>query len=348
MKRIFITGTLVTLLVAALAALWLSRYYEEQHRALNAPLPISTQTLFIVKSGTNLKQLANEFSERGWLSEPQFFYWYVRHKALPTDIKAGTFALDPQMSVLDAVTLFVEGREAQNSFAIIEGWNFRQLRAALEASPHLEQTLSGLDDAQVMTQLGRADRHPEGQFLADTYLFPPGTTDLETLQRAHAALERRLAIVWEGREEGLPLKDSYEALILASIIEKETAAQEERALIAGVFVQRMRKKMLLQTDPTVIYGLGAAFDGNLRRRDLRADTPYNTYTRKGLPPTPIAIVGESALLAAVHPKIDGSIFFVSRGDGTHQFSRTYAEHLRAVRKYQLRKRRRKKTGQGAS
>jgi UPF0755 protein len=348
MKRIVVTGTLATLLMAAIAALWLSRHYEEQQSALKAALPISTQILFTVKPGTNLKQLANEFAERRWLSEPRFFYWYMRHKALPTDIKAGTFAVEPQMSVLDAVSLFVEGREAQNSFAIIEGWNFRQLRAALEASPHLEQTLASLDDEQVMIQLGRVDRHPEGMFLADTYLFPPGTTDLETLQRAHSALEHRLAMIWEGREEGLPLKDSYEALTLASIVEKETAAQHERALIAGVFVARLRKNMLLQTDPTVIYGLGADFDGNLRRRDLRADTPYNTYTRKGLPPTPIAIVGESALLAAVHPQIDGSIYFVSRGDGTHQFSRTYAEHLRAVRKYQLRKRDSNKTGQDAS
>ena len=348
MKRIIVTCSLVSLVLAAIGALLLSRYYDEQVVALHAPLPIPTQTLFTVEPGTNLKQLANEFAEREWLQEPEFFYWYIRHKELPTGIKAGTFALDQQMSVLDAVALFVEGRETQYSFSIIEGWNFRQLRAALRASPHLQQTLSDLDDKQVMERLGHADLHPEGMFLADTYLFPPGTTDLATLQRALEALQRRLAVVWEGREEGLPLKSDYEALILASIIEKETAAQEERPLISGVFVARMRKDMKLQTDPTVIYGLGAAFDGNLRKRDLRADTPYNTYTRKGLPPTPIAMVGESALRAAVHPEIDGSLFFVSRGDGTHKFSRTYKEHLRAVRKFQLRKRRSKKTAQDAS
>jgi len=306
-------------------------------------MPMEQETLFTISTGSNFKKIANEFAARRWLTTPHFLYWYARHHKLPTNIKAGTYALDPGMSVLDALALFVEGREIQYSFSIIEGWNFRQLRKALAESPHLEQTLTGLDDKQVMALLDSDAQHPEGMVLADTYLFPPGTTDLQTLKRAHAALQGRLQELWAERAPDLPLTTPYEGLILASIIEKETADAAERPIIAGVFVERLRRKMLLQTDPTVIYGLGASFDGNLRRRDLRADTPYNTYTRKGLPPTPIAIVGARALYAALHPQIDGSLFFVSRGDGTHQFSRTYAEHKRAVRKYQLGKNRRRRS-----
>jgi UPF0755 protein len=348
MKRVLLVAFVAVLLLGAVAAVRLSQFYDEHERALAAPMPMAQKTLFTINAGSNFKKIANEFAERQWLAAPRFLYWYARQKKLPINIKAGTYALNPGMSVLDALALFVEGREVQLSFAIIEGWTFRQLRAALEASAHLEQTLVGLDDEQVMERVQRADQHPEGMFLADTYLFPPGTTDIEALRRARAALQRRLDELWADREPDLPLAAPYEGLILASIIEKETADPAERPLIAGVFIERLRRNMLLQTDPTVIYGLGPSFDGNLRRRDLRADTPYNTYTRKGLPPTPIAIVGASALHAAFHPQIDGSLFFVARGDGSHQFSRTYAEHLRAVRKYQLGKRRRRRSAAGQS
>jgi UPF0755 protein len=342
---VFVTITVL----AGVAGVWLSQLYDEQEHALFAPMPLAQPTLFTIGAGSNVKQLAREFAERQWLTSPGFLYWYARHHKVPTNIKIGTYTLNPQMSVLDAIALFVEGRETQYSFTIIEGWNFRQLRAALESSEHLEQTLHELDDAQVMAKLERVDHHPEGMFLADTYLFPPGTTDLETLRRAHVALEASLATMWKERASGLPLVAAYEGLILASIIEKETADPLERPLIAGVFVKRLRMDMRLQTDPTVIYGIGPDFDGNLRRQDLTSDTPYNTYTRKGLPPTPIAIVGERAIQAALHPQVDGSLFFVSRGDGSHQFSRTYAEHLRAVRKYQLGgKRRRSRAEAGRS
>lgn len=348
MKRVLASVLVAIGLLAGGASVWLSELYAEHERALSAPLPIAQRTLFTISAGDNVNQLAKEFAERRWLTQPRFLAWYARHKKIPTQIKVGTYALEPGMSVLDALALFVEGREVLFSFTIVEGWSFRQLRTALEASAHLKQTLLGLEDAQVMAKLQRAERHPEGMFLADTYLFPLGTTDLEALQRAHAALEDRLASMWQSRAADLPLMLAYEGLILASIIEKETADAVERPLIAGVFIERLRKDMLLQTDPTVIYGLGQAFDGNLRRRDLKADTPYNSYTRKGLPPTPIAMVGEEALRAALHPRIDGSLFFVSRGDGSHQFSRTYAEHLRAVRKYQLNNKQPEQTVAGQS
>ena len=348
MKRALATVFIALVLLVGGASVWLSQLYDEHERALFAPLPISQRTLFTISAGGTVKQIAQEFAKRQWIAQPQFLYWYARHNKLSTNIKVGTYALEPGTSALEALALFVEGREVQFSFTIVEGWNFRQLRTALETSTQLEQTLVGLDDAQVMAKLQRPERHPEGMFLADTYSFPPGTSDLETLRRAQVALEHRLAQMWENRDPELPLTLAYEGLILASIIEKETADAGERPLIAGVFIERLRKNMRLQTDPTVIYGLGSSFDGNLRRSDLNADTPYNTYTRKGLPPTPIAIVGEPALHAALHPQIDGSLFFVARGDGTHQFSRTYAEHLRAVGKYQLGKRRRGQPTAGRS
>jgi UPF0755 protein len=199
----------------------------------------------------------------------------------------------------------------------------------------LQQTLGDAGESDIMTRIGHAGEHPEGRFLPDTYHFPSGMTDVAFLKRAYDAMAEELADAWEKRDAGLPLRTPYEALILASIVEKETGKAGERPLIAGVFVQRLRKGMRLQTDPTVIYGMGEAFDGNIRRRDLLADTPYNTYTRNGLPPTPIAMPGRDAIAAAMHPQEDGYLYFVSRGDGSHYFSRTLEVHEQAVKKFQL-------------
>ncbi len=231
----------------------------------------------------------------------------------------------------------VAGRVIQYPLTIVEGWTFRQLRQALAAHPQLTQTLAGLSDAEIMARLGRPGAHPEGWFLPDTYHFPKGFTDEAFLRRALTAMEQRLTQVWERRAPDTPLNDPYQALVLASIIEKETGVAAERAEIAGVFARRLRLGMRLQTDPTVIYGLGEAFDGNLRRRDLEADTPYNTYTRPGLPPTPIALPGLAALEAAAQPAAGDALYFVADGQGGHVFSRTLEEHHRAVRRYQQRK-----------
>jgi UPF0755 protein len=330
---------LLSLLAAlALAALLGLRIYGDMRSALAAPMPITESVEYTLPRGRTMRGLADDMATRGWIESPRFFAWYARKQAKADRIKAGTFALTPGMSALDALDLFVSGKEIQHAFTVVEGWSFRELRAAIAARGEFVQTLGGVDDAEVMARLGEPGRHPEGMFHADTYLFSPGTSDQQILSRALRERQRRLEEIWGRRQPDLPLASAYEALILASIIEKETAVPEERPRIAGVFVSRLRKGMRLETDPTVIYGMGEAFDGNIRRRDLRADTPYNTYTRHGLPPTPIAMVGDAALRAAVNPVVDGSLFFVARGDGRHHFSPNYAQHRRAVRRYQIERR----------
>jgi UPF0755 protein len=260
-------------------------------------------------------------------------------------IKAGEYAIAPGTTPRGLLALFESGAVVQHSVTIVEGWTFRDLRRALEKQPHLDNTLAGQDDAAVMAALGENGTHPEGLFFPDTYLFGKGTTDLEILRQARGRMRRELDAAWGARADGLPIGTPYEALILASIVEKETALAPERPRIAGVFTARLRIGMRLQTDPTVIYGMGARFDGNLRKRDLEADSPYNTYTRGGLPPTPIALPGAGSLQAAVRPDARGDLFFVATGepDGSHAFSRTLAEHERAVARY-LKRYRQQQTG----
>jgi UPF0755 protein len=236
------------------------------------------------------------------------------------------------------LALLESGDVVQHAVTIVEGWTFQDLRRALEREPLLDNTLAGRDDAEVMAALGESGQAPEGLFFPDTYLFGKGTTDVEILRESRARMRRELETAWEGRAEGLPVETPYEALILASIVEKETALASERARIAGVFTTRLRRGMRLQTDPTVIYGLGSRYDGNLRRADLERDGPYNTYTRAGLPPTPIALPGTESLRAAMGPDERGDLYFVATGlpDGSHEFSRTLAEHEAAVRRYLVR------------
>lgn len=335
--RSLIGGGLKLVAVAlAVVVIVLARRYELEERSIAAAMPLSAAIEFHIPSGTSMGGVARDLAARGLVDSPRFFTWYARSSGKAAQIKAGTYRLEPGMSAVAALDQFVLGREVQYPFTIVEGWSYRDLRAALRNASFLEQTLEGVDGAEVMRILGRPDVHPEGMFFADTYHVSPGTSDRAMLRRALRTLEQRLEAAWAERAPDLPLQSPYEALTLASIIEKETGADEERARIAGVFVTRLRREMLLQTDPTVIYGLGETFDGNLRRRDLRRDTPYNTYTRKGLPPTPIALTGAKALAAALHPEIDGSLFFVAKGDGRHHFSQSLAEHRRAVERYQIR------------
>lgn len=244
------------------------------------------------------------------------------------EIAAGT---SPEKLLLQ----FAEGRVQQYRFTIVEGWNIRELRAALARAPELKHDLADLDDAALMEKLGSAGVHPEGRFLPETYDYTRGSHDVDLLRRAAKAMDRELAQAWESRDKMLPLKNAEQALVLASIVEKETAKSEERPRIAGVFIRRLKLGMLLQTDPTVIYGLGSSYDGNIHKRDLLTDTPYNTYTRAGLPPTPIAMPGRAALLAATHPAPGDALYFVARGDGSHVFTSNLADHSRAVAKYQL-------------
>lgn len=315
----------------------LSIVYADYRQFLDTPLDIPASGLVLeVKPGFGISAVVRELQRQPGLPRPAFYLEaYARLNGLATRLKSGEYALAAGVTPRALLDRIVAGRVIQYPLTIVEGWTFRQMRQALAAHPKLAQTLSSLSDAEVMTQLGQPGEPPEGRFLPDTYYFPAGFTDEAFLRRALAAMDRRLTEVWSQRAPDTPLRDPYQALILASIIEKETGVAVERAEIAGVFTRRLRKGMLLQTDPTVIYGLGQAFDGNLRRRDLETDTPYNTYTRQGLPPTPIALPGVAALKAAVNPATGDTLYFVADGEGGHVFSRTLDEHNQAVRRFQL-------------
>jgi UPF0755 protein len=249
-------------------------------------------------------------------------------------LKAGIYTLDRPLSPLELYGKIERGEVTQAAVQFIEGWNIREVRAALAAQPLLRQDSRSLSDRELLNAIGAEEAHPEGIFFPDTYLFAPHVSDLDVLRRAYWLQRDKLMQAWEGRSPGLPYKTPYEVLIMASIIEKETGARFERPTIAAVFVNRLRIGMRLQTDPTVIYGMGERFDGNLRRADLQRDTPYNTYTRSGLPPTPIAMPSEAAIIAALNPEPTDVLYFVSRNDGTHVFSRNLNEHNRAVNRYQ--------------
>ncbi len=324
MRRLF---TLIILLVL-LAAAGLGYY---AYRPL--PLP-ATPFEFELKQGSSLKRMARDMQQAGLLQQDQLFVWLVRLLGKSGQLKAGNYALERPVSPLELLEIISKGEVIQRQISIIEGWTFRQLRAVLDASPDIAHDTLNLTDAEILRRIGAAESHSEGLFFPDTYNFAAGSSDLAIIKRAYHAMQQRLQEAWAGRDAGLPLQTPYQALILASIVEKETGTPGDRAMIAGVFVNRLRKGMLLQTDPTVIYGLGEKFDGNLRKRDLLADTAYNTYTRGGLTPTPIALPGMDALQATLHPAQTDALYFVARGDGSSQFSSNLTAHNRAVNQYQ--------------
>ena len=335
--RALLAGVVAVLLMAGAGAGW---YLFEQRRALDAPLHVPRGGFdYVLPAGASLNQVAQDLAASGLLANPRSLVLYARWQGRAGGIKAGEYRIEPGTTAITLLDQLIAGRVVQHTLTVVEGWTFQQMMAAIADDDRLQHTLTGLAGDAVMERLGLAGQHPEGRFFADTYHFPRGTSDVAFLRRAHSAMADFLALAWPGRQSELPLKSAEEALILASIVEKETGQAGERPRIAGVFVQRLRKGMRLETDPTVIYGMGDAFDGNLRRRDLRADTPYNTYVHKGLPPTPIAIPGAAAIRAVLHPRVDGALFFVAKGDGSHQFSATYEEHQQAVNRYQRRHRR---------
>lgn len=323
---------LACLALALSAAGWVG--WRDFHRFENQTFGVDRVIEF--KRGMRLRDLAEHLRADGISTAP---YWQWRLLAermqVAQVLKAGEYKVEAQATPGLLLRAMADGKVVQYRFTILEGTRFRDLRSALAGIPELTATLGGLADADVLTRVGATEVHPEGLFLPDTYFFPRGFTDLELLKRAYWANKRTLEAAWEARAPELPLADAYQALILASIIEKETGRAQERPEIGGVFVNRLRKGWRLQTDPTVIYGLGDAFDGNLRRADLESDTPYNTYTRFGLPPTPIALPGRAAIEAATQPATTEAMYFVARGDGTHVFSRTLEEHNRAVARFQL-------------
>jgi len=320
------------ILLAILAVLGAGAWLYQFARA---PLRLSAEPLeFTVAPGSSLRAATRQIVRAGVDMPEWAFEAVARATVKPTDIKAGTYELRAGATPLDLLGKLTRGEFALSDVKFIEGWTFRQVRAALDAHPRIRHDTAGLPDADVLRRLELPITHPEGWFFPDTYVFPRGASDVEILRSAHRAMEKRLAAAWAERQPGIPLASPYEALILASIVEKETGRPQDRPLIAAVLHNRLRSGMRLQADPTVIYGLGPAFDGNIRKRDLLADTPYNTYTRDGLPPTPIAMPGRAALEATLRPAESPALYFVARGDGSSEFSRTLEEHNRAVTRYQ--------------
>lgn len=302
--------------------------------AWNHPLQPGSD-IYVVKPGTSLRAFARELSNRGVLPESHTLVWLAHLTGHDRDLKSGEYRFRNGMSARELLEQVIAGRVIEYPVVLVEGWTFRQFLQVLEAAPKLTHTLSGLPPAAVMERLGHGGEHPEGRFFPDTYYYSAGQTDVAILANAYDKMQKLLQQQWEARDGNLPFKDAYEALILASIVEKETGRADERRLIAGVFVNRLRRGMRLQSDPTVIYGMGDKFDGNIRLKDLRRATPYNTYTRAGLPPTPVAMPGRDSVEAVLHPADTRDLYFVARGDGGHVFSETIEEHNAAVVKYQL-------------
>ncbi len=324
MRRLLIIGLLLAAALAATGAWWLNR-----------PLDLAASTVDLsIEPGMSPRAVAQASADAGVDVNPTLLFWWFRLSGDARQIRAGSYELTAGVTPVSLLRMLVRGEESLRSVTLVEGWNWRQVRQALARAEMLKPDSQAMDDAAVMRALGRPGVHPEGRFYPDTYTYAKGSSDLAVLRRALQAMDRKLGAAWALRAPDTPLKTPDEALILASIVEKETGKPADRALIAAVFTNRLRLGMMLQTDPTVIYGLGAAFDGNLRKRDLRTDTPWNTYTRAGLPPTPIAMPGSAALLAAVQPAQTRALYFVARGDGSSQFSVTLEEHNRAVNRYQ--------------
>ncbi|EKO3384096.1 endolytic transglycosylase MltG [Vibrio fluvialis] len=326
---------LVSLLFTLLALAAVGYFYvtKQVDVYLSQPLDIQSEQLVTIPSGTSLNGALSLMTKQGWI-DSQFAEKLVRrfHPEL-TQIKAGTYQLMPDMKLAQALQLLVSGKEHQFAITFVEGSRFSEWMAILEQNEQLKHTLTESSEADIAKQLGIEQSKLEGLFLAETYHFTKGVSDLDILKRAHRKLEGILNSAWETRQENLPLTSPYQALILASIIEKETAVESERERIASVFVNRLNKRMRLQTDPTVIYGMGDNYDGNIRKKDLRAPTPYNTYVINGLPPTPIAMPGEASIRAALNPEQSAYLYFVASGNGGHVFSKNLTEHNRAVRAY---------------
>jgi UPF0755 protein len=328
MKKVILWFVLLAVLASGLLA-WTAWWYSEQ------PLKVVRgATEFTVPRGYTMRQTADVIWNSGVRADPRILSTLARLTNRAQQIKAGTYEVKAGITPWQLILKLEAGDVARGSVLLVEGWTFRQVRAALEKNPDLLQDTKGLSDAEILARIGADYKHPEGLFFPDTYVFNKRTSALTVLANAHRAMQKRLNSAWEGRSSDLPLKTPYEALILASIVDKETGRHDERARIANVFMNRLRIGMLLQTDPTVIYGMGEKFNGNLRRRDLETDTLWNTYTRKRLPPTPIAMPGHESIHAVIHPQGGDMLYFVARGDGSSEFSRTLKEHNRAVDRYQ--------------
>jgi UPF0755 protein len=325
----FIAWALVGLGILGALAGWMA------WRWIDAPLALRTPTVELsIEPGTSPRTVAEAWVAAGVETDPRLLYEWFRWSGDARRMRAGSYEVEAGVTPRSLLDKMVQGRETLESVRLPEGGTLREWRAALAAASHLKPTAAGMDEAALMAAIGAPGQRAEGRFFPDTYAYSRGVSDLTVLKRAHAAMQRHLEAAWAQRAADTPLKSPDEALILASIVEKETGRADERGLVAGVFVNRLRLGMLLQTDPTVIYGLGAAFDGNLRKRDLLADGPFNTYMRPGLPPTPISMPSLASLEAAVNPAPTKALYFVARGDGSSEFSTNLDDHNRAVNRFQ--------------
>ena len=337
MKRFLFKQILSLLLLGGVA--YLSWTSVDVFRFLTTSVSKAEQPLiYTIQHGASVRSVAFDLAAKDYMRRPAIFVLTAKITGRANHIQAGEYEIDPQHTPLEVLTQFSTGRVKQYTLTVVEGWTFKQMLQAVNEHTAIRHTLKGLSPVAIMEKLGYAKQHPEGRFFPDTYHFPRGLSDVVFFRRAYQGMQRYLDEQWAKRAPNLPLRTDYEALILASIVEKESAVASERPMIAGVFVQRLRRGMRLQTDPTIIYGMGEAYQGNIRKKDLRRDGPYNTYTRSGLPPTPIALPSAAAIHATLHPAATKALYFVSRGDGSHQFSETLAQHRAAVVKYQLRRR----------
>ncbi len=329
--RKVVLSFLVLLAIGAAGAAW---FWRQADSWLHAPGPHSAAVRYTVKPGASVRSVLAELEAQGVIAHRRAIELRMRMRGWPT-IKSGRYEFVAQESAADILQQLAEGRVLLETLTVIEGWTFADMQRVVAAHPEIKQTLRGREVAEVMQAIGHGGEHPEGRFYPDTYRFAAGTSDRDLFALAYRKMAETLEASWNSRTPGVPLANAYEALILASIVEKETGLASERPRIAGVFTTRLRRNMRLQTDPTVIYGIGSAYDGNIRERDLRTDTPYNTYTRGGLPPTPIALPSREAIQAATQPLETGDIFFVATGtgDGSHVFSATLEEHNAAVARY---------------
>ena len=329
MKKILI----IPAILVALAVWWL---YQDMQQQLKLPLKIDGSEYISIEPGMSLLAVAEGVAARGWLDYPLYLQLEGKIQGVDSLIKAGQYQVDTGTTALSFLGMIVAGRVTQHSLTVLEGWTFRQIMTAIHENRYIRRVLTSTKPVRVMAEIGYPGYSAEGRFFPDTYYFPAGTTDSEFLLRAFRQMETVLNEEWQHRMGGLPYRSPYEALIMASLIEKETAVADEREKIAGVFVRRLEKNMKLQADPTVIYALGESYDGDIRRSDLEFDSPFNTYRYKGLPPEPIAAAGRASIRAALQPEPGTAIYFVATGEnGRHHFSQTLAEHNSAVAKYQL-------------
>ncbi len=334
-RGFWVISTLLVLVTLIASLAWLQMPMGFKTGTLPSSSTPNLEVLDLtIEPGTTPKGVAQAIADAGSDVSPSLMWLWFRVSGQARGIKAGSYEITPEMSPKSVLNMLVRGEETLRNITLVEGWTFKQFRQALAKADNLKLTTQNLSDQEIMAQLGRPDLHPEGRFYPDTYTYAKGATDFSVMKRALKSMDQHLNQIWSQQRSRSVIKSPDDLLILASIVEKETGRANDRPMISSVFHNRLKIGMRLQTDPTVIYGMGNAFDGNLRKADLKNDTPYNTYTRAGLPPTPIAMPGKAALLAAIEPASSNALYFVARGDGTSHFSQSLNEHNQAVNKYQ--------------